>query len=384
MELYIHIPFCRRKCAYCDFLSFPSDEATIQRYVRALQGELRMHRADVAGRSVKSVFIGGGTPSIVDPWLISDIMDVVRHDYPVSDDAEITIEMNPGTVTADALKLYRRSGINRLSIGLQSADNRLLEHLGRIHTFERFLKTYDLCRRTGFDNINIDLMSGLPGQSIADWQDTLMKVTSLRPNHISAYSLIVEEGTPFYEKYGAEDETRRCGGETALLPSEEEVRAMDILAREILESRGYHQYEFSNYAKKGFECYHNIGYWTGRDYLGFGLGASSLFNHERRTVCSDIYDYMEAIEAGDEAPCDVTELTRKDEMEEFMFLGLRMTQGISRDDFEERFDASLSGVYGDVLNKYSAAGLLAMSEGRVMLTPEGVEVSNIVLADFLL
>ncbi len=405
IELYIHVPFCKQKCAYCDFLSAPADEETIHRYVRALQRELMLRCRQAAGYEVISIFFGGGTPSLIDARYIEEILDVIRHYYSLAADCEISLELNPGTAKKESMRQYHQMGINGLSIGLQSVDNGLLKALGRIHLYEDFLHTFDLARHAGFHNINVDLMSGIPGQSLEDWQTSLEKVVRLRPTHISAYGLIVEEGTPFYEAYGADEERRSRGEEPLYLPSEETERAMYALTGHFLAYHGYAQYEISNYAKPGYECRHNIGYWVGRAYLGFGIGAASLFDAERSSNVRDLATYCEKLEALEgRSPSEIAaleslavtpeeslfpvaesvSLTRKDRISEFMFLGLRMTQGVTRADFFNRFGVEIEGLYGDVLLRLSKAGLLLVEQGRVALTEEGVDISNYVLSEFLL
>lgn len=270
--IYIHIPFCISKCIYCDFCSAPADDDTKERYVNALCAEIAHagKEAEKNGddRSISTIFFGGGTPSILPAQLFVKIMCVVREAFSVSEDAEITVECNPGTLTADKLRAYRSMGVNRLSIGLQSPDNRELRALGRIHTYEQFEESYYAARDAGFDNINIDIMSAIPYQTVTGYQSNLEKIVKLNPEHISAYSLIVEEGTPLFDK------VERSGGD--ILPTEDEDRQMYALTKKILADAGYHRYEISNYARPGFECRHNASYWERTDYIGFGVAAASL------------------------------------------------------------------------------------------------------------
>ena len=263
MEIYVHIPFCIKKCDYCDFLSGPSGPKKQADYVDALLEEINAAE-EGKGRSVSSVFIGGGTPSVLDERFIGEILNHIRRKFQIADHAEITIEVNPGTADRNKLQAYRTYGINRLSIGLQSPDDRELKILGRIHNYEQFLETYRSARDAGFDNINIDLMSAIPDQTYEGWIHNLRTVAGLEPEHISAYSLIIEEGTPFASR-------------TLSLPDEDTEYNMYEATVQILREYGFEQYEISNYAKKGRECRHNVGYWIRQDYLGFGLGASSLY-----------------------------------------------------------------------------------------------------------
>ena len=379
MELYVHIPFCIRKCQYCDFLSAPSDKSTREAYVQALLREIRSYAGKVSS-GVTSVFIGGGTPSVLEPEWISEIMEAIEETFWLTEDAEITMEANPGTVTEAGLRSYRTCGINRLSLGLQSTDQEELKILGRIHTYSDFLESYQAARRAGFDNINVDLMSALPGQTLKSWQNTLQKVTALRPEHISAYSLIIEEGTPFYERFAEDERIREEGGHPRLLPEEAIERQMYELTQCFLHTKGYERYEISNYAKPGSECRHNCGYWTRKDYLGLGLGASSLVGHQRFQNTSDLKEYLEQ----EYHHIHTETLDKKSEMEEFMFLGLRLMTGISRQQFEKTFQVTLDSVYGEVLRKLKSEQLIEEVAGYVRLTEYGIDVSNYVLSEFLL
>ncbi|MCC8047092.1 MAG: radical SAM protein [Clostridiales bacterium] len=513
LEIYIHIPFCVRKCGYCDFMSAPAKKEQRDRYVRTLLEEIRSgapasallcfsaHKdgkenslpygvPDQQDYVVTSVFFGGGTPSLLFASQIEEIMEALRERFYFSDHAEITIECNPGsfhrrivcgkenrlieenspveangsieetkaqpenrrkeektesaknadkaeeTDVAERAKMeaYLACGINRISFGLQSADDAELAALGRIHTFEMFLRSYNAARAAGFTNINVDLMSALPGQSVESWENTLRKVLALIPEHISAYSLIIEEGTPFYEKYHEDDLLRSDGEPPRFLPSEEDERQMTRLTDRILGEAGYNHYEISNYALPGFECRHNIGYWRGREYMGFGLGASSLLNHVRcknptgheeyerlvrsrthfdtdgldpgkaaysssvndmessqflsddekryRPPSDDDEEKYRPLPDGDEESCQL--LSVRDEMSEFMFLGLRMLSGVSEEEFFTRFGVRIDTVYSEPLERLQALELLRRENGRIFLTQRGLDLSNPVMAEFLL
>lgn len=370
LELYLHIPFCIRKCAYCDFLSWATSSEKQREYVEALKREIRAWGGTGEYR-VTSVFFGGGTPSVLPGEWLWELMEEVREAFSLETAAEISLEANPGTLDMGKLRAYRQAGINRISLGCQSARDEELALLGRIHTYEEFLESYDLVRRAGFSNVNVDLMSGLPGQRVKDWEDSLEKIAVLGPEHISAYSLIVEEGTPF-----ASMELE--------LPSEEEERLMYQRTGEVLGAWGYDQYEISNYAKPGFACRHNVGYWKRSPYLGLGLGAASLLGECRWNNTSSLEAYL----AGSGQPESIREnwerLGRKEQMEEFCFLGLRMTEGIDREEFQRLFGRSFQEVYGPVVQRYKTMGLLQESQGRVSLTSSGISVSNRIMADFLL
>ena len=378
LELYLHIPFCVRKCAYCDFLSSPENGETIENYVEALIREIKAYQALSLNDIVVTIFLGGGTPSVLEGNQMERIFEALHEVFEIAEDAEITVEANPGTVTQEKLSAYRKLGINRISFGLQSADNGELKLLGRIHTYEQFLESYEMARTAGFTNINIDLISAIPKQTVRSWEETLKRIIRLKPEHISAYSLIIEEGTSFAKLYGEGSPLERD------LPSEEEERLMYEKTEEILGENGYHRYEISNYAKPGFACRHNIGYWKRTDYLGFGPSAASLFGNRRWTNTADRSLYLKACGALEKIREDEEILSRQDAMEEFMFLGLRMTQGISTAEFEEKFGKEIHAVYGGVLKKYEAMHLLQEHSGRLALTRDGISVSNVILADFLL
>ncbi len=373
MELYLHMPFCVRKCAYCDFLSFPTDQATQNRYAKRLMEDIDVMGEKYGEIPVETIFIGGGTPSVPDSALIAEIMEHVRKAFHVAEDAEVSMEANPGTVTREKLTDYRRAGINRMSFGLQSANDRELKLLGRIHTWAEFLESFHLARECGFTNLNIDLMSALPGQTCESWKDTLKRVTDLDPEHISAYSLIIEDGTPFGEKYGSEEGRK-------LLPDEDSEREMYHETKRFLRDCGYERYEISNYAKPGRECRHNIGYWTGVPYLGLGLGASSYMDGCRFTVNSDMKQYLE------EKPgmfTDVEKLTKKDMEEEFFYVGLRMTAGVSLSEFERRFGVSAKDVYPGLMETFVEEKAAELRDDRFVLTDYGLDVSNYIMAQFL-
>lgn len=370
MEIYIHIPFCIRKCDYCDFLSGPSGPKEQADYVQALLREIQAVE-EGEGRSVSSIFIGGGTPSVLDERFLGDILREIRNRFKMKEDAEITIEVNPGTANIGKLQAYREMGINRLSIGLQSPEDRKLKILGRIHNYGQFLETYQEARTVGFDNINIDLMSAIPDQTYEGWVKNLRTVAELEPEHISAYSLIVEEGTPFA--------ARKLN-----LPDEDTEYNMYEATAQILKEYGFEQYEISNYARKGRECRHNVGYWTRQDYLGFGLGASSLYGKERFANTADMKKYLENSRNPEKIREKEPSLTREDEMAEFMFLGLRMTKGISKADFQRCFGCTIESMYGEVLEKYESMELLLEKDGRIFLSREGIHVSNSIMAEFLL
>lgn len=377
LELYVHIPFCVKKCSYCDFLSAPATEQTKEAYMAALFAEIGGRAKDYKERIVTSIFIGGGTPSLLSGDSIRQLMEHIREGFSLAPDAEITMEVNPGTVTTEKLTAFYGAGINRLSIGMQSAQEQELKILGRIHDFDGFCQVYREAVEAGFTNINVDVMSGLPGQTLASYKDTLEKVLRLEPmpQHISAYSLIVEEGTPFAAMADR--------GELPL-PEEDTERAMYEETIEVLAGYGFHRYEISNYALDGYECRHNVGYWIRRDYLGFGIGAASLIDNVRFQNGRDLNAYLAHPLACRE---EQQSLTTQEQMEETMFLGLRLIRGVSYPEFARCYGQTLEEVYGEVIARNEADGLLTVREDetgrRLMLTGRGLDVSNYVMAQFL-
>lgn len=378
LQLYIHIPFCIKKCAYCDFLSGPQNQDTIDAYVEALMQEVRCYKgSEVAERKITTVFFGGGTPSVLTSIHIRRIFEALREVFVMDESVEITIEANPGTIMEEKLEAYKQVGINRISFGLQSANNDELQMLGRIHTFEEFLESYQMARAHGFDNINVDLISAIPGQTVQSWENTLQKVIELQPEHISAYSLIIEEGTPFAEVYG-----EGKAGEREL-PSEEEERTIYHRTKELLRQAGYHRYEISNYAQGGRECKHNLGYWERKDYLGLGLGSASLVDNVRYKNTDDLNKYIAGAERAIDMQEDKEELTRTQQMEEFVFLGLRKMQGISLQLFESTFGRTLYEYYGANIAKMQKENLVIIEDGYLRLTEKGIDISNYVFGELL-
>ncbi len=414
MSLYIHIPFCERKCWYCDFYSAPADMRQREHYTGLLCRELTAWGALLEGRyRLRTVFIGGGTPTCLSAQLLEKIGKAVRAGFDHSGLVEFTVEANPGTVTEAHVEAFHRIGVNRVSLGLQSTQDMALQRLGRIHSYARSLETYGLLRRAGYDDINIDLMAAIPGQSLSDYRESLEKVIALGPEHISAYSLIVEPGTVFadWQEKGILE-----------LPDEETDRAMYSLTGDLLRTCGYERYEISNYARPGRECLHNCVYWTGGEYLGVGENASSCLGGYRFSVPTGMTGYQEYIEklewavqkdslsmptgmAGQyrdrgsreteagrslslplSAVCGVEKRDQKMQMEEYMFLGLRMMRGVSASEFQRRFGRTMEEVYGETIQKFVRLGLMSLREGgeSICLTERGIDVSNQVLAEFLL
>lgn len=397
LGLYVHIPFCVRKCEYCDFLSMQAGVKQQEQYIEALLWEIEAQSSIAENMLVDSIFIGGGTPSILKAEQIERIMKRIRKHYALKAGVEITIECNPGTLDEEKLRSYQRAGINRISLGLQSANNEELRLLGRIHTFEQFEHSAVLVKKY-FHNWNVDLMSALPGQSVESYRTTLERVRNLHPTHISAYSLMIEEGTPFYEKYKEDYRLRERGETPRLLPDEETERKMYELTQQVLEREGYYRYEISNYAREGFESRHNNRYWLRQEYLGLGLGASSCMQNVRWHNVTDLKEYVqqavrssnqlyEDMQKSDAAVCfkreEEQQLTRQEQMEETMFLGLRRMQGVDKEAFARQFGQRVEEIYGEVLERLEQEELLQYSGKYIQLTQLGIDVSNYVLAQFL-
>lgn len=371
LSLYIHIPFCKQKCFYCDFPSYARLEDLKEDYVKALCKEIK----DKASKyKIKSIFIGGGTPSYLNEDEIEQVLSEISK-LDLEDNMEFTMECNPGTLTEEKLKVMLKGGVNRISMGLQAVQNSILKEIGRIHTFKVFEENYNLARKVGFKNINVDLMFGLPNQSVEEWEESLRKIASLEPEHISAYSLIIEEDTGFYKLW----ENNKL-----LLPNEEEERIMYSKTKEILASYGYKQYEISNYAKEGYECYHNKVYWKCEEYLGLGSASSSFINEKRIKNIEDVKTYIERINKNESIIDEVIENKNKDNIEEFIFMGLRMLEGINLSEFKNKFNTNIEDMYKEVIEKNINNNLLIIENDRLKLTSKGIELSNSVMSDFII
>lgn len=378
LGLYLHIPFCIQKCKYCDFLSYGGCTGTAhQAYIRALIDEIGLKAKDYNNKYyVDSIFIGGGTPSLVDETLIRDLMSAVRNDFKIAENAEISMESNPKTLSEKKLKAYLETGINRLSIGAQSLDDELLHYMGRVHTSLDFIDNFKLARKCGFKNINIDMIFSIPGQTRKIWIDSLEKAMALEPEHISFYSLQVEEDTPFFSMLKA--------GEMRLTDDELD-RGMYHDAVTLLTDRGFHQYEISNAAREGRQCRHNLKYWSMDDYLGLGLGAHSCLDGIRFSNETDLEKYM-SIGLKEESGSFIVwhhENTKEENISEYLFTGMRKLRGIDLHEFRERFGVELCELHGDVIRKHKESGLIEIDEGCLRFTEKGIDISNTVLADFV-
>ncbi len=369
LGLYIHIPFCKSKCGYCDFNSYAGKEGLIEPYFDALNREIELMSKKYTG-AVDTIYFGGGTPTVVDTNYICKTIDTINNNFEQCSNIEITTECNPGTIDYNGLcKLYD-GGVNRLSIGLQSADNGCLKALGRIHTFEDFGRCFTDVRKVGFNNISLDLMYGLPEQTMANWTETLKSAVRFNPEHISAYALKIEEGTPF-------------SNAKLNLPDDDLVADMYQQAVQYLRDKGYGRYEISNFAKEGFESRHNLKYWKCDDFIGFGAGAFSCANGVRSSNVLDIEEYIESVKKKKSEKVFREELSDFDKMSEFVFLGLRLENGIVEKEFKDRFNLNIDEVFGKQIDKYAKTEFLIRENGKIRFSDKGFFVSNIILADFV-
>lgn len=374
ISLYIHIPFCAQKCLYCDFPSFARKDHLRKAYIEALNKEIISLREKYNNIEINTIFIGGGTPSVLESDELECLLKEVAK-LNMAKDVEYSMECNPGNLTEEKLEVMKKYGVNRISMGLQAKQDNLLKGLGRIHNYKIFKENFLLAKKVGFNNINVDLMFGLPNQRLNEWKETLREIISLEPAHISAYSLIIEEGTAFYNLYE---------NDKLKLPTEEEERKMYHLAKKILEENGFNQYEISNYAKERKECRHNLAYWNMDNWIGVGSAAASYINGKRIKNISSVEEYINSINEKGEAVEEIINNSKNDNIEEFMFMGLRKINGIDENEFKKRFSMNINDVYGEILNKYIDEGLLIRESGRIFLSEKGIEISNVIMADFLL
>ena len=376
LGLYLHIPFCAKKCAYCDFYSFKCPNASLAKnYISALRIQLEDYRKPLSDYEVDTVFIGGGTPSTLDTSLLQSLIDTAGRNLDIKKDAEFTIEVNPGTVTKKALKKYRKMGINRLSIGLQSIHEDELRELGRIHTLEDFTDCYEWAREVGFDNISVDLMYGIPRQTKGSFAKTLDFISKINPEHVSIYALKVEEGTEFYNRRDALD-----------LPDEDTEYEMYTSAIDFLGSRGYEHYEISNFARPGYRCRHNMKYWNCDEYLGLGPGAHSYLDERRFAVARDIVKYIDGIEIVNNninIYSEDEQLTVYERMSEYIMLRMRLSDGVTAAKFNRRFGFDFEEKYGARLREYIDGGFVEFNGGTYSFTPKGMYVSNYILSSVL-
>lgn len=371
--LYIHIPFCVKKCLYCDFISYENRNELVEEYIHSLKQEIINYK-DCNKYTISTIYIGGGTPSFINSKYITQIIETIGKTFRVKENAEITIEINPGTVTEQKLKDYKNCGINRVSIGLQSTDNKILKQIGRIHTYEQFLDTYKLARKIGFNNINIDLMLALPNQTLTILEDSINKVIELNPEHISIYSLILEEGTPLYNLV----ESKKMH-----LSDDETERKMYWLVKKKLEERGYKQYEISNFAKQGYESKHNISCWEQKEYIGFGVAAHSYISGIRYSNTSNLHNYIRNV-SDLQTIQTIQEIQNKEEqMKEYMILGLRKIEGVQISEFKNKFIQNPLYIFMHELDKLVKEELIEIDENSIKLTKKGLDFANIVWEEFV-
>lgn len=375
LGIYIHIPFCKQKCFYCDFCSFANKNEMQEKYVEAVINEIKniIHKEKY---TVTTIYFGGGTPSILNPKYIKNILQEIESSFKILDDAEITIEINPGTVNEEKLKKYKEYGINRLSIGLQSANDKILKKIGRIHDYKQFEETFFYARKCGFKNINVDLMIGLPTQTIEDVKQTLEKIIQKNPEHISVYSLIIEEGT-IIEKLINENKLQ--------LPDEETERIMYWTVVNELKENGYNQYEISNFSKKTHESKHNTNCWKQKQYIGLGTSAHSYLNKKRYSNTNNIEEYIKNIQENNISK-NITiheEQTEESTMNEYMLLGLRIIQGININEFKHKFKTDPTIKYKEILEKLQKENLIQITKTSIKLTKQGIDFGNIVWEEFI-
>ncbi len=368
--LYVHIPFCKSKCRYCDFNSFANCEEHIAPYFSALISEAQAWANTENGRKFDTLYLGGGTPSYIDPHLLGKTIDILLSTFDFASNSEITVECNPGTIDFEGFKILKESGANRLSIGLQSADNEMLKLLGRIHNLEDFERCFAAARRAGFDNISLDLMYGLPEMTIETWKHSLKSAISFEPEHISTYALKIEEGTPFSKM-------------DLNLPDDDLCADMYEKSVEVLSKYGYNRYEISNFAKPGCESRHNLKYWQLSDYLGLGAGAYSLLNNKRFSNFCNLNDYIASIQSTGIAVCESEDISDFGQMSEFVFLGLRCIRGISLSEFKSKFGRDITEVFGEEIEKYCRLGFMVKDNDRLFFSDKGFFVSSTILADFV-
>lgn len=371
LGIYIHIPFCKRKCHYCDFISFSGKQKLIEQYINSLKQEINRYKINKQDYLIETIYFGGGTPSFIESKYIIDILQEIKQKFNIGKNAEITIEINPGTVDEQKLKDYYNAGVNRISFGLQSTRSELLKLVGRIHSYSSFLQCYKLARKVGFKNINVDLMIGLPVQTLQDVERDIERIVELKPEHISVYSLIVEEGTVIEEKINNKE---------LYLPSEDLERKMYWKVKDTLEEKGYKHYEISNFAKPGYESEHNLACWNQEEYIGFGLAAHSYINNKRFSNGHDFERYFEWPEYGRVVH---EKQNKEDKMKEYMLLSLRKIEGVKISDFKNKFVDNPIYLYRESLNKLVAKELMEIDVDSIKLTNKGIDLANIVWEEFV-
>ena len=374
LGLYIHIPFCKQKCNYCDFYSLGCQESKIPNYINALCEHIKREAPLYKDYEFDTIFLGGGTPSLIEPKDFKKLVDTIKKHLKITQDAEFSLEANPGTLTKDKLNCYKPNGVNRISIGLQSTNDDELKCLGRIHDLEKFKESYTLAKECGISNINVDIMYGLPNQGLEDFKKTIKDVCEFNPEHISAYCLKIEENTPFYKMR-----------ESLILPNDDEEYEMYIYLCNELQNNGYEQYEISNFSKKGLRCVHNLKYWLSKEYIGFGPSAHSYFNGKRYFYEENIENYIKSLECVDNLPKKHYEeetILKENSKDEYVMLKMRLSDGIADDEFKERFGTSFISEYPSIAD-YISGGYIKLKNGAYSFTPKGFFVSNYILSNIL-
>lgn len=373
LGIYVHIPFCKQKCYYCDFTSYANKGEAVEEYIEALKKEIEQEAKNLEKEDniITTIYIGGGTPSFIDQKNIKEIIEIIKDNYNIQKEAEITIEVNPGTVNEAKLEAYKETGINRLSIGLQSTKNELLKEIGRIHTYEDFINTYNLARKVGFKNVNVDLMLGLPNQTLEDLNTSLRKVIKLNPEHISLYSLIVEENTPI---------EKMIEQKVLTLPEEEIERKMYWDTKKMLEENGYIHYEISNFAKEEYKSIHNSNCWKQKEYIGFGVAAHSYINNKRYSNTDSICKYIDNIE-NNRTICEIQ--TEEEKKKEYMLLGLRTIKGVDVQEFKNKFVDNPIFLFHKELEKLVNEELIEIDLNDIKLTNKGLDLANLVWEEFV-
>lgn len=378
LGIYIHIPFCKQKCYYCDFVSYANKEEKIQEYIECLQKEIEMESEKYKNEEyeITTIYIGGGTPSFIDASYIERIINTIKQNYKLYENPEITIEVNPGTINEEKIRKYKDIEINRISIGLQTTKDNLLKQIGRIHTYEEFLNCYKIVKKIGIDNINVDLMLGLPNQTLEDLKEGLIEVINLKPNHISLYSLILEENT-ILEKMVRQN--------MAKLPEEDLEREMYWTTKNILEKNGYIHYEISNFSKEGYESKHNLNCWNQKEYLGFGVAAHSYIKNKRYCNTNNIEEYIKNVQNGkilnNRTICEIQ--NKIEEQKEYMLLGLRKIQGIDIQEFKNKFIDNPIYIFHKELEKLVKEELVEIDLNQIKLTSKGLDFANLVWEEFI-
>lgn len=374
LSIYIHIPFCSSKCFYCDFTSFSGQSNRVKEYIDSLIVELSLHKDSLQDYRIKTIFIGGGTPSAIDAKYIFKVLDYIYKNFNISSDMEVSMELNPGTIEFEKLNIYKEAGINRISMGLQTFNNNILKKLGRIHSAEDFLQSYNMLNNAGFENINVDLMFNLPDQTISDGMKDVEALVRLGVKHISYYSLIIEPGTLMH-KWHQENRLK--------LLDEDSERKLYYNVKDFLKENGYQHYEISNFSMKDYECKHNMVYWKIKPYIGVGLSSHSYLNNKRFWNTDDLSSYIQELKKG-KLPIEEDEIISKDiEMAEFCIFGLRLVEGIDKREFKDRFGVDIKVLYKDPIEKHKNSDLLFEDDRYLKLTDKGLDLANIVEVDFL-